>query len=411
MDFKRFSRHRIWRVLSRFIDKTTMQIPITLLIIPLLFSDWRWGAILPLTMIVDFTLHGAAFLNQHYVSYLKLKRNLSLFQDGKYEVLKSPLIEQFNTIINSFYNNNLVSVFFLKKDIAVIRTKLKYKFTTIPDLSGISIIAVKHNYNENSDRDKILLAHEYGHIYHPLIRYKDFLLPIVLSIYQIILLLCAINGGSWLIFIIFLPLVYFVIWQSIYFYKSRLESDANITALQLIEKTWGVDIMRYAASTIMGLLITSSITKKKEKDQISVDRCIADLAPFLFNYDRNIYIMESEKRTKNYLIDKTLEPEILKKKLANEETIRNFLKTNDFWQSSLNLVLQVRSYVIIIIYIACLIAVLFSISAAFVEINYKIGWNSIIIFCISLLVYIFSFSLIKTIVWKKKTKLQEQIGL
>ena len=108
MDVLKWSRHRIWIKISHFIDKTTMQFPITVLLLPILFYDWHWLAVIPFAITIDLSFYASMFLHQHYFSYKKLKESMGKCLNGNMEFIDTPLIDHLKQVVKSVFSHDLM---------------------------------------------------------------------------------------------------------------------------------------------------------------------------------------------------------------------------------------------------------------------------------------------------------------
>ncbi len=413
MDFLKWSRHRFWIKVSHFIDKTTMQFPITVLLLPILFFDWHWLAIIPFAITIDLSIHASMFLHQHYFSYKKLKESMSKCLNGNLEFIDSPLIDHLKQVVElAFSHDRMIKHF--APNIKVIKSdKIRYKFTTIPDLTGTSIVVVRKRFNENEIRDIVLLAHEFGHVTHSLLRYERFMIPTVAFIYQIILLVYALLFGNWTLFFILLPINGFLAWKNINEFESRIEINADTLALQYIETLCNAEAMHTAASYLIRLRIESSSKMKRGMAQFAVDNCIFVLSSFITPSDRMSLIEASNERSRTFESDDSLDHKTKVDKLSNELLIRNNLQNTPIRESSLNppIVMDSRSGFSLILYISSLTTAMLSLTSILKDVQYNWGWMPIWIFLLLIIILTVTYQKISLIIWNKKTKLQSQIGL
>ena len=413
MDVLKWSRHRIWIKISHFIDKTTMQFPITVLLLPILFYDWHWLAIIPFAITIDLSFHASMFLHQHYFSYKKLKESMGKCLNGNMEFIDTPLIDHLKQVVKLAFSHDPMINYFAP-DIKVIKSdKIRYKFTTIPDLTGTSIIVVRKRFNENEIRDIVLLAHEFGHVTHSLLRYERYMLPTVVFIYQTIILVYALLFESWSFFFLLLPINAFLAWKNINEFESRIEINADTLALQYIETLWNAEAMHTAASYLIRLRIESSTKMKKGLAQFAVNNCIFTLSSFTTPSARMNLINASNERSRTFESDESLDHRTIVDKLSNELLIRKWLQNAPIRESSLNppIVMNSRSGFSLILYITSLITAILSLTFVLKEVNYNWGWTPIwgsLILATFLLV---TYQRITIKIWNKKTKLQSQIGL
>lgn len=413
MDFLKWSRHRFWIKISHFIDKTTMQFPITVLLLPILFYDWHWLAIIPLAITIDLSIHASMFLHQHYFSYKKLKESMGKCLNGNLEFIETPLIDHLKQVVKLAFSRDRMIKYFAP-DIKVIKSdKIKYKFTTIPDLTGTSIVVVRKRFNENEIRDIVLLAHEFGHVTHSLLRYERYMIPAVSFIYQTVLLVYALLFGGWTLFLLLLPINGFLTWKNINEFESRIEINADTLALQYIETLWNAEAMHTAASYLIRLRIESSSKMKRGMAQFAVDNCIFVLSSFISPSDRMSLINASNERSRIFEGDESLDHRTKVDKLSNELLIRNNLQISPIRESSLNppLVMDAKSGFSIILYITSLVTAILSLTCVLKEVQYNWGWIPILVSIILALILLVTYQRISTIIWNKKTKMQAQIGL
>jgi len=413
MDFLKWSRHRFWIKISHFIDKTTMQFPITVLLLPILFYDWHWLAIIPLAITIDLSIHASMFLHQHYFSYKKLKESMDKCLNGNLEFIETPLIDHLKQVVKLAFSRDRMIKYFAP-DIKVIKSdKIKYKFTTIPDLTGTSIVVVRKRFNENEIRDIVLLAHEFGHVTHSLLRYERYMIPAVSFIYQTVLLVYALLFGGWTLFLLLLPINGFLTWKNINEFESRIEINADTLALQYIETLWNAEAMHTAASYLIRLRIESSSKMKRGMAQFAVDNCIFVLSSFISPSDRMSLINASNERSRIFEGDESLDHRTKVDKLSNELLIRNNLQISPIRESSLNppLVMDAKSGFSIILYITSLVTAIISLTCVLKEVQYNWGWIPILVSIILALILLVTYQRLSTIIWNKKTKMQAQIGL
>lgn len=332
---------------------------------------------------------------------------------GNMEFIDTPLIDHLKQVVKlAFSRDRMIN--YLAPDIKVIKSdKIRYKFTTIPDLTGTSIIVVRKRFNENEIRDIVLLAHEFGHVTHSLLRYERYMISTVVFIYQTIILVYALLFESWSFFFLLLPINAFLAWKNINEFESRIESNADALALQYIETLWNAETMHTAASYLIRLRIESSTKTKKGSAQRAFNNCIFTLSSFTTPSDRMNLINASNERSRTFKSDESLDYMTIAEKLSNEILIRKGLQNAPIRESSLNppLVMNSKSGFFLILYITSLITAILSLTFVLKEVNYHWGWMPIWGSLILATILLVTYQRITIKIWNKKTKLQSQIGL
>lgn len=410
---KNWSRHKIWIVISKLIDLSILQLPITCVSLPIYILDWHNFAFLGLALLFDLSIWFSLFLYQHFTSLVMLRKGIKTCLKGSYEILNSNLINSFSEIIRFAYSDSSVTRLSMQKSsIKVVRSdSVKRKFTTIADLTGVSVIIVKKRFDESEVRDIVLLAHEFGHVFHTLLRMERFMIPIVSLSYQVILLFYSIFVGSWWMFICLLPINIFLFAKNYWEFESRIEMNADITALKIIERLWGENAMHIAAECLLRLRISSSITMKRNLSQFAINNCIATLVPQVHYHIRASLIEASNKRTKEIDKDEYIDNKLKKNKLANEMLIRTYLKNKAFRHQVQFLRMDTNSGFSILMFAISFFSALYAAKEIFDKIQYQDGWYLLWISIGIIIIISFVYLKLTQIICNKKDLLQTQIGL
>lgn len=396
----------IWSQISKVMEKTTMQLPLTVLVLPLVFVDTQWLKFVPVTLIGDILIHGLLFLYQHYKSYVGIKNNFEGCLTGDMENVDTPLIQRFIEVIHRAfkeYESKLkheinIKVFKNSKVSAL-------KPFTIPDLSGTSTILVHKNFNENSLRDTAFLAHEFGHTFHTLMRQEKYVIPIICSLYQLIMLIAAVYTGSWCLFFVTLLVNGFLVIWHLREFQSRTEKNATLLGLQIIETVWDAEKMHEAAAVLLQNFVYSSTEMNKTKERTIENQCIKDVADYVSQEEKENIINDFLGQESNRQLSQ-LE---LKDKHKNEELIEKYMKQSDFKETSFSL--EPKSWFSVILYLISLFLTIASVFSALKLIEYNWGWLPVIA---SVVVFIIALIVIRQIyfrLWNKKLILQQLIGI
>ncbi len=384
-----------------------MQFPITVLIIPLMLVNFKWVQILPITFIIDLLIHGYLFLYPNIISYSKLKNDFVSFLTGEMEAVDTPIIDKFNSVLREessrsanliLANNTNVKVF---KNSNVID---KYHPSTYPDPLG-STILVHKEFNENSIRDFAFLSHEFGHSFHYLSRQEKYAKPIICTLYQIITLLIAINSGNWTLFIVSLPINIILILGILYGFDSRLERNATLLGLQLIEEAWNSSKMHEAAHILLMHFVYFSTEMKQSKARRNLNLYIKDLADYTTS-EQNQDIIDIFLGANSH--QKLTEYE-LKDKLKNERLIKNVLINASYKESSFFNVLV--PYNEIYLYTISLLLTLVNVFWQLKPIEYNVGWLLTIVSLITCIIVFTIYRKIYSSLWNKKLIYRELTGI
>lgn len=396
----------IWSNISKIIDKTVIQIPLTVLVLPLLFVDTKWFKLIPVTLICDILFHGGLFLYQHCKSYFGIKKNHEGCMTGDMELVDSPLIQQFNEVIHLAFKG-YESRLPIKNNIQVFKNSHvnAFKPLTIPDLTTTTIILVHKKFNENSLRDIAFLAHEFGHTFHTLMRQEKYAVPVICTLYQLIMLAMAVYTGSWYLFFATLMINGFLVKWHLSEFNSRIEKNATLLGLQIIETVWDSAMMHEAATVLLKNFVYFSTDMKKGKERTVENQCIRDVAD---------YVSQEEKQSiiNNFLgkeSDRQLSQIELKDKQKNEEQIERYLKQSTYKETSF--AFEPKNRFSVILYLLSLLITMASVFNVLKLIEYNWGWLPVIL---SVVFFILAIIIIRKLyfrLWNKKLILQDQIGI
>ncbi len=399
----------VWSNISDYFDKSIMQLPLTVLMIPLVFVDKNWTGVIPITLLCDVTIHIFLFYYQHYITYSKVKENFISCITGNLEIVDEPITKKLINVMHKAYrsyeekqgekpikiykNSNITSAF---------------NPTTIPDLNGVTTIHVHKDFNSNSFRDIVFLGHELGHTFHSLLRQEKYAITIVCSVYQILLFIIALNNGSWLIFSLALLINVFLIYKSLSEFDARLEMNADLFALQNIETEWGSEKMHEAAFILLDYYTCNSIEAEKNGEAEKIDRtiinkCIKSLTKYINTEDLQIIIQE--------LDDKLLEVGTEK----NEDKRKNILQVMQYLQNvnhkEKSFSKEPKSGILIIFQIISFMITILSVFFHYRFTEYQWNWMPIIISVIIFVIILIVLQIISFKLWIKKETLLRGIGI
>ena len=306
-----------------------------------------------------------------------------------------------------------------KEIIVLLSDKSDVSAKTYSSFSGESIIVLDNRFNENEKKDVYQLAHEFGHIYHVYKRTEMYSLPVYITILQILLLAHAIYCGTWLYFILSLPINMALLIKFSSSFESFSETDADLAALHLIESVWGEDDMHKAASWILKNRIINAVTTEKGNKlglsllvHLSMRHCIDVLSPFVDPKERMELIKRSEARSARILKNPLLSAKEKSNKLSIEKDIRKRLNSNKdlFLRSASDVVVRDSHSLYSILYYLSLLITMAAFYHTFENYTYSWGLSVLWIIPIVLLVVLLANIIIAIASWKKQI-LMKRIGL
>lgn len=156
-----------------------------------------------------------------------------------------------------------------------------HQYSTYPINSKSAIILLKQTFDENEPIDRDALAHECGHAFHSQFRSTRFEIPVALIIFSLLLFFYAIffnyRQGLYLLLVFTIPFL-----TQIFTYKSRIESEAEDTALKIIETLYGPEEMRQTAKRLINLRMQEVRRSKQPSNKlVSYLSAIKHLAYYL----------------------------------------------------------------------------------------------------------------------------------
>lgn len=412
------------------IDLFISKYPFTILSIPFVILNWHALTLLLIGLLIDLFLPGLFALYQSYNSYRMLKKEMRKdgFFTGEYRELDSELVNQFNELMKSTSETNprqlgIGTRFITKfnKNVRVILSdKIRTKFTTILDTWEDSFIIVKRWFDEADIKDVTKLAHEFGHVFHAFKRSEFYHKAFMALVLLVILLCCAVTKGLWWPFVISLPLCFIVFIRYSVWVESYCESMADIYALYTYESLWGYDAMVQAAiERLKDRIYTCRQTKygndfkMRRHDRFTMYVPINYLARFIPVEVCENLIEKSNDKSSECNENQGLSPRERQSILSIENLIRQALERNKNIQydSSKYFIFFDTNLILSFCYLLSFLMTAIAVFKTFSD--YHFNWASIPIWTvliIAIIAYII-YQLIFMLLWNKKTKLKQRIGL
>lgn len=418
----RLNRAEYWFVAGCInrLDRITWQFPLSLLSIPFIIRDWHAITLVPVLFVIDLSIYNLIAL------FINFRNNRKIINDakdkclsGKLSVYNSQLVDQFRSVLLEERPPFLRVMNIEKEIIVLLSDKSDVSAKAYSSFSGESIIVLDNRFNENEKKDVYQLAHEFGHIYHVYKRTEMYSLPVYITILQILLLAHAIYCGTWLYFILSLPINMALLIKFSSSFESFSETDADLAALHLIESVWGEDDIHKAASWILKNRIINAVTTEKGNKlglsllvHLSMRHCIDVLSPFVDPKERMELIKRSEARSARILKNPLLSAKEKSNKLSIEKDIRKRLNSNKdlFLRSASDVVVRDSHSLYSILYYLSLLITMAAFYHTFENYTYSWGLSILWIIPIVLLVVLLANIIIAIASWKKQI-IMKRIGL
>lgn len=252
-------------------------------------------------LIIDYSSISITYLCSLYQSYKNLKKRVMNNSFGKLEKINSNLLQRFADIAVAV----TADPFYIEKKPTLLFRKASdyYQYSTYPIFRRTALIILKKTFSEKEPIDRDALAHECGHAFHAKIRDDKYQIPLTLITLMLLLFSYAIFFSYWNV-LMSIPLIVFLIYYHISRYEARIETEADDTALKIIETIDGPDEMRFTAKRLIKIRIQEARRSKNPHIKSTLDS-ITHLSRY---------------------IDTTTEKEIIE---ASKEEIQMITNSND----------------------------------------------------------------------------------
>ena len=210
-------------------------------------------------------------------------------------------------------------------------------FYTYPVYPRTIFIFVKSAFKESEVIDRALLAHEMGHAFHAKYRNKKYLILISVCFIQLLLLLLSVFYNYWGAFLLTMPGNIYLLYVSYISYNANNETDADLTALKVVESLEGNKAMKTAAFYLMKLRIEVCRAQIRNNPQKSTRVFLASiwgLCPFI-SYDDRKDILMSQNKLMDDINQKDINSRERKVSASFEKALRKYLLEMPFFSSTL----------------------------------------------------------------------------
>lgn len=392
------------------------RVPCTLILLLISLNNFSYVYLLFITISIDLLLNLCFDFWDRINHYLLLTNDFRKRIDDSEEI-SDELIRRLNRErinVDSFYYKMASKV---GVDIGVVVYRyikeppnVKILPSTLPNGSGKSIISMPSSYDSNDIKSVAKLAHEFGHTSHHLLRQEQMIVPASCSIFSIISVFLYVQGylSVW-IPCIFAFLTIIIIMKNKSQFITLIESNADLLAVQMIEKVFGFGYAQKVAEHLLALRIFSMRNPKGKSDKYIANNCIRNLSYLISDEKRAEIILKSVKRTKS-LRDNNLMPHTEKRNcLSKELTLRYLLERAISVESSFYLRMSSTNAFDFLVLLTQIVAIVFGFTYysfpgfSMVE-SMVIG---LMLICLLIVIYF----IISNLIWKKELKWMQVHGV
>lgn len=389
----------------KWVQMFVTRLPFSMVVlISCVFGNLGWIAMI-YSIIADIVLN-FIFVMWEISQHTKLMKNefIPLLENS--EDINDEIIEKFRA-----ERKKLDPFFFmasekLGNDIGLIVRKFRSTLnpTTLPFSYGKSIIVMSSDFDTSDDYCLTDFAHEIGHTIHSFLRQEYLITPIAFSIYLISLIVILIFHFSiaLLVIVVLGGLVTLINWTKLRIqFRSLIEINADLLALQLLENLYGIEKMKESAKILTRKRMDSFRTATSKMEKYVYLTCIENLAVFIDEEYRKKIIDKSIKRS-----DSIRNNELIKFKgriLGEERRIRDIFTKKKYIQSSKEVSMCGFNFIDLLMLLLLLLALALYVPCC--SLNVLSGALNLIIAVISfVIIFIFIYFKIKTL-WEKDLKL------
>lgn len=325
----------VWLIYASIVTYIITYRPLMVLSLILCFVDARFLYITIICMMLECCWSD--------ISYYFLQRNSLKDFKSKIKYLKGGITPLNSELINEYIKKaiEIETSIFLKDfppQILVYRLP-RYcpGIYTYPVYPRTIFIFVKSAFKEREVIDRALLAHEMGHAFHAKYRNKKYLILISVCFIQLLLLLLSVFYNYWGAFLLTLPGNIYLLYVSCINYEANIETEADLTALKVIELLEGNKAMKTAAFYLMKLRIAvcrAQIRNNSKKSTKVFLASIWGLCPFI-SYEERKDILVSQNKLMDEINQKDINSREQKVSVMFEKRIRKYLLEMPYFSSAL----------------------------------------------------------------------------
>lgn len=279
---------------SKFISSVMMNLPVTITLLPVYFSQRTFVWLLPISLLLDIIFLMLSYLSA-YRNVLQELENSSIFQNSCRCVSTdnlSKMLEFYRTVCKE---QRLA--YFIPTFVGVRTTGIIGGYATFPFVDG-SVVCISDSADTTDQLTETLIAHELLHCFtHPGFRTQAKMQRIIALIAVMSSLSWSIISSNWWMLIIVIIISFLVWYYAEEEVDSKIEMDSDLLSLKWIDYKHGKEAMRDMASIVLEIRIRKFIKcPKTDKKHLMLFNSIQNLMPLVAFEERREILSDLEKQ-------------------------------------------------------------------------------------------------------------------